>query len=166
MGKSWWPSAFSSGCRRLGDRAVPVAFWAGADKLAALVATKPRGFVSSSNSALAQLVEQLTVNQRVAGSSPAGGAISFKELASNSLIANFPFPVPAQVADFRVPTTDDYFEWRHLLQMRRQFVQEAILLLPIGRVGTRRCSIRRVRSSALDAWVTTWNLSMVTSSWP
>ena len=26
------------------------------------------------NSALAQLVEQLTVNQRVAGSSPAGGA--------------------------------------------------------------------------------------------
>ena len=29
-------------------------------------------------SALAQLVEQLTVNQRVAGSSPAGGAISSK----------------------------------------------------------------------------------------
>ena len=28
------------------------------------------------HSALAQLVEQLTVNQRVAGSSPAGGAIS------------------------------------------------------------------------------------------
>ena len=31
---------------------------------------------SYDHSALAQLVEQLTVNQRVAGSSPAGGAIS------------------------------------------------------------------------------------------
>ena len=31
-------------------------------------------------SALAQLVEQLTVNQRVAGSSPAGVAISFNDL--------------------------------------------------------------------------------------
>ena len=35
---------------------------------------KMRGFEKSYNSALAQLVEQMTVNHWVAGSSPAGGA--------------------------------------------------------------------------------------------
>ena len=37
---------------------------------------------AASNSALAQLVEQLTVNQRVAGSSPAGGARQINQLGS------------------------------------------------------------------------------------
>ena len=37
------------------------------------------GFGSLDYSALAQLVEQLTVNQRVAGSSPAGGAIFYND---------------------------------------------------------------------------------------
>tara|TARA_Y100001934_G_scaffold198700_1_gene234156 strand:+ start:431 stop:649 length:219 start_codon:yes stop_codon:yes gene_type:complete len=46
------------------------------DKLAGLAWADPPRVLSS---ALAQLVEQLTVNQRVAGSSPAGGAI-FKGL--------------------------------------------------------------------------------------
>ena len=38
--------------------------------------------VRDRNSALAQLVEQLTVNQRVAGSSPAGGAIFLYSIQS------------------------------------------------------------------------------------
>ena len=38
-------------------------------------------------SALAQLVEQLTVNQRVAGSSPAGGANKIKGLSRSCVIA-------------------------------------------------------------------------------
>ena len=41
-------------------------------------------------SALAQLVEQLTVNQRVAGSSPAGGAIFFNDLHTFQLTSIFP----------------------------------------------------------------------------
>ena len=41
-------------------------------------------------SVLAQLVEQLTVNQRVAGSSPADGAISFNDLHTFQLTSCFP----------------------------------------------------------------------------
>ena len=42
------------------------------------------------SSALAQLVEQLTVNQRVAGSSPAGGAI----FSSNQRVTEGPESIP------------------------------------------------------------------------
>ena len=42
------------------------------------LAVTPQAVTLAHPSALAQLVEQLTVNQRVAGSSPAGGAISYR----------------------------------------------------------------------------------------
>ena len=50
------------------------------------IASQPKTYYS----ALAQLVEQLTVNQRVAGSSPAGGAISFNDLHTFQLTSKCP----------------------------------------------------------------------------
>ena len=57
-------------------------------------------------SALAQLVEQLTVNQRVAGSSPAGGAISFNDLHTFQLTSKY--PVWGFCGDFSCPAHDPF----------------------------------------------------------
>ena len=59
------------GTQRIANPSIPVRFWAWPPNLLLFCFEKK---VSSPYSSVAQLVEQLTVNQLVAGSSPARGA--------------------------------------------------------------------------------------------
>ena len=67
--------------QRIANPFIPVRFWAWPPKKMLLIVIKT---VCLSYSSVAQLVEQLTVNQLVAGSSPARGAnyypVSFKSV--------------------------------------------------------------------------------------
>ena len=59
--------------QRIANPCIPVRFWAWPPKISCVV-VKKKYLDLISYSSVAQLVEQLTVNQLVAGSSPARGA--------------------------------------------------------------------------------------------
>ena len=73
--------------RRIANPYIPVRFWAWPPKKSCVV-LKKKYLIWVPYSSVAQLVEQLTVNQLVAGSSPARGAKFYPVFAVSKLLIN------------------------------------------------------------------------------
>ena len=79
-----WRNGYAEDCKSLYPGSIP-----GVASKKNLVLAQKKSKLSFLHSSVAQLVEQLTVNQLVAGSSPARGAKNQKNLKVKSIFIDF-----------------------------------------------------------------------------